>query len=238
MARDTGTFNIAANLEVLVRAPLDARAVAGKQSDLINPTTWADAQGNTWLYKGMIVSVASDPSILNNGLYFLKDETTYTDIDSWLQIDEINPTEIDGTSSVTFQLNNNASGVLLKDASGYLELINTDASVFAGLKAGDIEIDSLKIDNLNGALYVQDGSVFSISEALPLFGYEGSLTTNGITHDFTVDHSLNTLRQTMSVYEGASMIYPELERGLNTNIIKFIEAPLAGAEYDIIIFGF
>jgi hypothetical protein len=34
------------------------------------------------------------------------------------------------------------------------------------------------------------------------------------------------------------MIYPELERGLNTNIIKFIDAPLTGAEYDIIIFGF
>jgi hypothetical protein len=91
MSRNKGTFNFAANFEPLVKAPLDGRVVVGAKADLINPATWQDAGSNVWLFKGIIVSVTSDPSIDNNGLYFLTDETNYTNFSYWIKIGGITP---------------------------------------------------------------------------------------------------------------------------------------------------
>lgn len=86
MSRNKGTFNFSANFEVLSKAPLDARLVVSNKGDLISPSIWQDASSNVWLYKGILVSVVSDPSTENNGLYFLLDETQYTNYNSWFKI--------------------------------------------------------------------------------------------------------------------------------------------------------
>jgi hypothetical protein len=86
MSRNKGTFNFSANFEVLAKAPLDARLVVDRKENLITPSIWQDASNNVWLYKGIVVSVVSDPSTQNNGLYFLLDETQYTDYNFWLKI--------------------------------------------------------------------------------------------------------------------------------------------------------
>lgn len=238
MGRNKGTFNFAANFEVLTKAPLDARLVVDTKANLTQTSIWQDGGGNAWLYKGIVVSVVSDPSTTNNGLYFLTDENSYTNLNSWIKVNDVVPSDPSGTSYATFQLNNGNNGVVLKDVSGNLEIVRFDGSTFANIKAGHIDINSIKIDSLNGVLYAQDGSVYSLPGTFGLKAFEGTLYGNGTTKDFVVDHSLNTIRQSISIWDGSSAIYPELLRGLNSDVIKFSQEPTLGTNFDIIILGF
>jgi hypothetical protein len=239
MSRNKGTFNFSSNYEVLTKAPLDARTVVDTKSNLITPNMWQDADSNIWLYKGLVVSVVADPSIENNGLYFLLDDTTYTSYDSWLKIITDGSVDITGTSSATFQLNNDEQGIVLKDVSGNLEIVKFDNSTYANVTAGHININSLKIDTLNGVLYASDGSIFSLEGSYPLKAYDGILLGNGITTSFVVDHSLNTLRQNITIFDNTNeVIYPGLKRGLDSDTIIFNEPPETGVNYEIVILGF
>jgi len=235
MARNKGTFNFAANFEILTKAPLDARLVVSNKADLIDPSIWVDTNNNVWLYKGLVASVTSDPSTINNGLYFLLDEANYTSYQYWLKI---NNTDASGTSSLTFQLNNGNNGVVLKDSSGNLEVVRFDGSTYANITSGCLTTNSLKIDTLNGILYAVDGSIYA-SAGNVIKVYDASLIGNGTTADFTIDHSLNTMKQTMTIYDNLNkVIYPDIERGLNSDIISFSEPITMGTEYEIIIIGF
>ncbi len=86
MARNKGTFNFAANFEVLAKSPLDARQVVENFSDLTTAATWEDAASNIWLFDGLIVAVTSDSSITQNGVYYLKDATNYSTPSSWAKV--------------------------------------------------------------------------------------------------------------------------------------------------------
>lgn len=239
MGRYKGTFNFAANYEVLASGPLDARLLVDTKADLINPTIWQDISSTVWLYNGIVVSVASDSNISNNGLYFLKDKDNYTSYDSWLKVNIEGTTDASGTSSVTFQLNNGDNGVVLKDSSGNLEIVTFDSCTYANVRAGNLSIDNLKIDSLNGLLYAIDGSIYASSGNYALLAYQGIIYGNDTTQQFTIDHSLNTLRQSITVYDqNNNVIYPELERGLNTNIITFVEPIPLGQNYEVLILGF
>lgn len=239
MARNKGTFNFAANFEVLTKAPLDARLVVDTKANLITPSVWQDGDNNVWLYKGITVSVVSDPSTDNNGLYFLTDETNYTNYNSWVKINALGPTDASGTASVTWQLNNGNNGVILKDASGNLEVVAFDGSTYSNIRAGSIHIDSIKVDALNGALYASDGSIYATPGTFPLKAYQGYINGNDITSAFTIDHSLNTLKQNITIFDSNdNIVYPELQRGLNSDTITFNEAPASGTNYEIIILGF
>jgi hypothetical protein len=83
MARNKGTFNFSANFEPLFKAPLDARQLVGSKADLTDPSIWKDADELVWLYNGLIVGVGNDLDPSNNGVYFLKEASTYTNILSW-----------------------------------------------------------------------------------------------------------------------------------------------------------
>lgn len=83
--RYKGTFDFPANFEVQIKAPLDSRQLINYKSDLSDPSTWADDNDDIWIYSGMITSVANDTSV-NNGVYFLRDENNYTDINSWVKL--------------------------------------------------------------------------------------------------------------------------------------------------------
>jgi hypothetical protein len=123
MSRNKGTFNFSANFEPLIKAPLDARAVVGSYTDLIDPSTWADGDGNIWLYKGAIVSVADDPS---SGIYFLSDENNYTDYNYWIPAGS--NTQVDSSLSLV-----NVGG---GDVSIYAGIMGTDQAGIRELKAG------------------------------------------------------------------------------------------------------
>ena len=100
MSRNTGTFNFAANFEVLAKAPLDAKQLVGVKADLTGATTW-NSSGDIWLFDGAIVSVSSDPNPLNNGIYFLKDADNYDNINNWVKIGEGTGTITGGTNGLS-----------------------------------------------------------------------------------------------------------------------------------------
>lgn len=82
MARYRGTFTVAASYEPQTATPFDARELVDYKSDLIDPTTWEQENGDIWIYTGMIVSVANDTDE-NNGVYQLRDSVNYTLEESW-----------------------------------------------------------------------------------------------------------------------------------------------------------
>jgi len=240
MARKHGTFNFAANFEVLTKAPLDARLVVDTKANLISPAIWQDIASNVWLYKGIVVSVVSDPSTENNGLYFLTDETQYTNYNYWVKINALSAADASGTASATFQLNNGNNGVIIKDVSGNLQVVTFDGSTYANIRAGSLNVNSIKLDNLTGAIYAADGSLYAISGSQALLGYEGFIVGNSSTNIFPIVHDLSTLKQVITVWDKTNneIIYPDVTRGASTNFVSFISPPVGGSNYDIIILGF
>lgn len=84
MAREKGTFNFSASLEVKKQAPLDARQTYINYEELIKQATWADTDGKVWLFKGLVVPVNYSGQ---NALFMLINPDAYTSISSWVRVD-------------------------------------------------------------------------------------------------------------------------------------------------------
>lgn len=179
MSRNTGTFSFAANFEVKTKQPLDARLVVDTKANLISPSIWEDLEANAWLFKGIIVSVVSDPCDNYNGAYFLKDDTQYTDPSSWVKIGsdiQQNNLNVDASLDMLREWNadQDASIVNLRvyiDGSLYtLKTWNTaiDASL-AAIRIVDSNQD-ISIGNLSSLLSGKIDEVVSVA-GVPL-GYD------------------------------------------------------------------
>lgn len=86
MARIKGQANYASNFEVLKQAPLDSRTVVSDAGDLTKIATWQDADGNVWLYDGLIVVVPNADNAKAPEVYVLKDKDNYGRPDAWLKL--------------------------------------------------------------------------------------------------------------------------------------------------------
>lgn len=86
MARIKGQVNYASNFEVLKQAPLDSRTVVSDSGDLTKKTTWQDADGNVWLYDGLIVTVLNTNNPSAPEVYVLKDKDNYGRPEAWLKL--------------------------------------------------------------------------------------------------------------------------------------------------------
>lgn len=84
MARERGTFNFSANLEVKKQAPLDARQTYITYEELTQQSTWVDSDGKVWLFKGLIVPVNYNGQ---NALFMLINPDAYTSTSSWVRVD-------------------------------------------------------------------------------------------------------------------------------------------------------
>lgn len=84
MARERGTFNFSASLEVKKQAPLDARQTYITYEELTQQSTWVDSDGKVWLFKGLIVPVNYNGQ---NALFMLINPDAYTSISSWIRVD-------------------------------------------------------------------------------------------------------------------------------------------------------
>lgn len=84
MARERGTFNFSANLEVKKQAPLDARQTYITYEELTQQSTWVDSDGKVWLFKGLVVPVNYNGQ---NALFMLINPDAYTSISSWIRVD-------------------------------------------------------------------------------------------------------------------------------------------------------
>lgn len=86
MARERGTFNFSASLEVKKQGALDSRLVIQTYAELLLSATWADTDNKVWLYDGMIVSVVNDTTG-KNGIYMLTNKDKYNEDASWKRVD-------------------------------------------------------------------------------------------------------------------------------------------------------
>lgn len=84
MARERGTFNFSASLEVKKQAPLDARQTYITYEELTQQATWVDTDGKVWLFKGLVVPVNY---IGQNALFMLINPDAYTSTSSWVRVD-------------------------------------------------------------------------------------------------------------------------------------------------------
>lgn len=84
MARERGTFNFSASLEVKKQAPLDARQTYITYEELTQQSTWVDADGKVWLFKGLVVPVNYNGQ---NALFMLINPDAYTSTSSWIRVD-------------------------------------------------------------------------------------------------------------------------------------------------------
>lgn len=84
MARERGTFNFSASLEVKKQAPLDARQTYIDYSELIQEATWKDSDNKVWLFKGLTVPVNYNGE---HALFMLINPHTYTSTSSWVRVD-------------------------------------------------------------------------------------------------------------------------------------------------------
>lgn len=84
MARERGTFNFSASLEVKKQAPLDARQTYITYEELTQQSTWVDSDGKVWLFKGLVVPVNYSGQ---NALFMLINPDAYTSISSWVRVD-------------------------------------------------------------------------------------------------------------------------------------------------------
>lgn len=84
MARERGTFNFSASLEVKKQAPLDARQTYITYEELTQQSTWVDSDSKVWLFKGLVVPVNYNGQ---NALFMLINPDAYTSISSWVRVD-------------------------------------------------------------------------------------------------------------------------------------------------------
>lgn len=84
MARERGTFNFSASLEVKKQAPIDARQTYITYKELTQQSTWVDTDGKVWLFKGLIVPVNYNGQ---NALFMLINPDAYTSTSSWVRVD-------------------------------------------------------------------------------------------------------------------------------------------------------
>ena len=71
---------------MLKQAPLDSRTVVSDSGDLTKAATWRDADGNVWLYDGLIVVVPNTNNPSAPEVYVLKDKDNYGRPDAWLKL--------------------------------------------------------------------------------------------------------------------------------------------------------
>ena len=97
MARERGTFNFSASLEVKKQAPLDARQTYITYEELTQQSTWVDSDGKVWLFKGLVVPVNYNGQ---HALFMLTNPDNYTSTSSWARIDGA------GVESSIYYINN------------------------------------------------------------------------------------------------------------------------------------
>lgn len=211
MTRYKGTFNFAANYEVLAKAPLDAKQLVNTYSDLTTPSTWEDDGGNVWLYNGAIVSVGSDPTTINNGIYYLCDVDNYTDSCSWVKqgassgdIDAVNGlTHDEGLITLGGDLNENTfiDGVGTYD----LNILNVDE--FQLSTSGTTAI--IGLDSSGILLSYSGQSVSFDSDAGLTYGgdYSSGFTNLSLVTKQYVDETIIDFSTTVNVNNPTTEIY-------------------------------
>ena len=108
MGRFRGNIITGNNYEVAVTGPFDARMVVSTKADLIDASTWRITDESLPnIYPGMIVAVAADVTLENNGIYYLTDPLNFESDDAWKKLAQLS--DIDTLSERIATLENKES---------------------------------------------------------------------------------------------------------------------------------
>lgn len=160
MARERGTFNFSASLEVKKQGALDSRLVIQTYAELVLAATWADSDNKIWLYDGMIVSVVADTTG-KNGVYMLTNKDNYSNTSAWTRIDaaaavQTTVEDVLTSTSATAALSANQGRVL-------------NEAINAHVEDGDVHItadEREKLGNIDSSLVGVAASKLPVSEAV------------------------------------------------------------------------
>lgn len=189
MARERGTFNFSASLEVKKQAPLDARQTYITYEELTQQSTWVDSDGKVWLFKGLIVPVNYNGQ---NALFMLINPDAYTSTSSWVRVDGagvesnvyILPGDIKNLSAQSEKLQINS---ILGEFTDFDEAFTNNKIILGSSSTHKFIISVTKESSYYGLNFIEFnndiGSIFYIE-----VGYENSewkatgAVTNNIYH--------------------------------------------------------
>lgn len=120
MARNKGTFNFSANLQVKMAEALDPRIVVSTKTELITKETWPYDGNTLYLYKGLIVAVAEDKSIF---MLIDPSKALEPDYSGWKQMD----VSAQQTTEIIDSLTSQSTTAALSANQGYVLKQNIDA---------------------------------------------------------------------------------------------------------------
>lgn len=156
MAREKGTFNFSANLEVKKQGPLDARQTMITYAELTQAATWQDDSGKMYLFNGLTVPVTNGSS---KELYMLIDANNYNQTASWKRVDA-----------------GAAEGTKIYDLTG-ISVMSTPQDIEDILGKPNTFLSEIKKGNILGKFLFADKDIKEPVEAYSLFYSVGSGTT-------------------------------------------------------------
>jgi hypothetical protein len=173
LTRTPGVFNFSANFEALIAAPLDARTTVPYLSHLTDGATIP------YPYLGMVVSVTSDVTASNNGIYYCTDigatPAFASGTSTWVKLtDGSSDTYVTGgtMSGTNLELYRNDGGTVTVDLSS----IASSGSVTGGTVSGT----SLVLNLNNGTTVTID--VSTLASDTYVTGGTSSAGTGGTTN--------------------------------------------------------
>ena len=200
MARERGTFNFSASLEVKKQAPLDARQTYITYEELTQQSTWVDTDGKVWLFKGLVVPVYYNGQ---NALFMLINPDNYTSTSSWVRVDGggaesnvyILPGDIKNLSAQSEKLQINS---ILGEFTDFNEAFTNNKIILGSSDTHKFIITVTKESSYYGLNFIEFnndiGSIFYIE-----VGYENSewkatgAVTNNIYHQIANNEDVENL---------------------------------------------
>lgn len=200
MARERGTFNFSASLEVKKQAPLDARQTYITYEELTQQSTWVDTDGKVWLFKGLVVPVNYSGQ---NALFMLINPDAYTSTSSWVRVDGagaesnvyILPGDIKNLSAQSEKLQINS---ILGEFTDFDEAFTNNKIILGSSDTHKFIITVTKESSYYGLNFIEFnndvGSIFYIE-----VGYENSewkttgAVTNNIYHQIANNEDVENL---------------------------------------------
>lgn len=200
MARERGTFNFSASLEVKKQAPIDARQTYINYSELIQEATWKDSDNKVWLFKGLTVPVNYNGE---HALFMLINPNAYTSTSSWVRVDGagaesnvyILPGDIKNLSTQSEKLQINS---ILGEFTDFDEAFTNNKIILGSSDTHKFIIAVTKESSYYGLNFIEFnndvGSIFYIE-----VGYENSewkttgAVTNNIYHQIANNEDVENL---------------------------------------------
>lgn len=176
MARNKGTFNFSANLQVKMAEALDPRIVVSTKTELITKETWPYDGDTLYLYKGLIVAVAEDKSIF---MLIDPSKALEPDYSGWKQMDVSAQQTIEIIDSLTSQSTTAAlsanQGYVLKQNIDTLGSKLTSVYRYKGSVQNFSDLDSITSEEASGLAV---GDVWNIVNEFEIDGKKYPAGTN------------------------------------------------------------